>query len=187
MSTLVKICSMCGAKHPESEFMCPSCGALLDRTEPVPDPALEPPVPPVMPVDSPDSTVFVFQPSPNSDTACGVTSRYYAELPLVLEHQGTSRLFEIKNGEVLGQAHPTSTATLQLDNLPGALGCVHREHCRFDCDQGKWRVTTIARPDFTNQTLVNHTKIEPGMSHPLRNGDRLTLCNIVFNVRIQEA
>lgn len=183
MSTLVKICSMCGAKHAESEFLC-SCGALLDRIEPVPDPDLEPPVPPDEQI-GPAVSSCPQPPDPNAASVeCGVTDRYCAEPPLILEHQGTNRLFEITNGDVLGQAHHTSNARLQLADLPG-VNCLHREHCRFDCAQGAWQVTAIARPEFTNPTWVNHIKVEPGMSHPLRNGDRLTLCNIVFTIRIQ--
>lgn len=175
---------MCRAKSAESEFLCAPCGALLDRVEPVLDPEVVPSTPP-----SESEAASAFDCPPESgfheaQAGCGVTDRYYADPPLILEHPDSNSLFEIASGDILGQAHPTSTARHQLANIPG-VNCLHREHCRFDCDQGAWRVTAIARPEFTNPTWVNHVKVEPGLSHPLHNGDRLTLCNVVFTVRIQ--
>lgn len=114
-----------------------------------------------------------------------VTMRY--EDPVCyLELAGAEEVYEVRNGSVLGQAHPTSQANIQLSGLQG-VNFVHREHCRFEYDNGQWFVTAIKRQSFTNPTHVNQQRLEPDRRYAIKNGDRLILAQIVFALRTIES
>jgi ribosomal protein L40E len=112
-----------------------------------------------------------------------VTTRFDVEPSLWLELSGTSKVYEIKNGCIIGQAHPTSNAHVQIADVPG-VNFVHRQHCSFDCINGQWFVTAIPQEHYTNPTFVNNQKLQASQRYPINNGDRLTMSNITFNVRI---
>lgn len=104
---------------------------------------------------------------------------------LFLESGGGGQVFEVHEGDVIGQAHPSSNAQIQLADLTG-IGYVHRNHCSFAFRDKTWQVTAIAQQTYTNPTLVNQQRLSPGESRPLRNGDRLTLSGLTLAVRIIE-
>jgi len=122
---------------------------------------------------------------------CGVpTPEPEPEAPLeplktLYLESGAGQVFEVREGYVVGQTHPSSCAQIQLADLPG-IGYVHRNHCSFSFQDDAWRVTAIQQPGYTNPTMLNHKRIGPGESKPLHNGDRLTLSGVTLNIRIIE-
>lgn len=98
---------------------------------------------------------------------------------------GSGQVFEVRDGYVVGQAHPSSMAQIQLADLPG-ITYVHRRHCSFTFKDRKWHVTAIEQQSYTNPTLINQQRLAPGESRPLHNGDRLTLSGLTLTVRIIE-
>jgi hypothetical protein len=119
-------------------------------------------------------------------TAEPVTSRLMeVRHRLYLEVQPSGQCYEISNGDVMGQAHPSNTAKVQLENVPG-INYVHRSHCSFEYRDERWFVTAIAQPSYTNPTFVNQQRLGPSQSAPLSNGDRLLLANVALHVRIVE-
>lgn len=186
MLEYVKICPKCGHENPEDEAgtcKAQGCDQFLGMVEPVPRPniiqeTLSPY--PESPEDRPNVTEHF---KDGSQESVRVTNRFKAVSALYLDLPGTEQIYPIQSGFVLGQAHPTSTADIQLVGIQG-VNFIHRRHCSFDYTGDCWNVTTIPQEEFTNPTLVNHIKLQPGQKYPIRNGDRLTLCNITFNVRI---
>ncbi len=62
---------------------------------------------------------------------------------------------------------------------------VSRNHARLVFGDGRWRI--IPAPDSANPTLVNDRVVERGQSHPLANGDLITLGQVTVVLQIQEA
>ena len=190
MLEYVKICPKCGHATPESSGdVCAAmgCGEFLGFVQPVPaaktadkQQVAAPPVPDVHADKSPPTLPPEIPVQTHSHQ---VTTRFGAEPSLCLELPGTSKVYEIKNGWVIGQAHSTSNAHVQIADVPGA-NFIHRQHCSFDCVNGQWFVTAIPHEHYTNPTSVNNQKLQAAQRHPINNGDRLTMSNITFNVRI---
>jgi ribosomal protein L40E len=90
---------------------------------------------------------------------------------------------EVRSGQTVGQAHPTSKADVQLSGIPD-IEYVSRSHCRFDFDGGAWIVTAL--PSTTNKTAVNGQIVPRGQSFPVHNGDMVTLATIPLRMRIME-
>jgi len=120
------------------------------------------------------------QESPAPLRAIGQSTRV-----LYLDVPETGGCHQVRDGWVVGQAHPTSTADVQLAGLTG-INYVHRRHCRFECREDGWYVTAIEQEGYTNPTFVNHRRLAPDEPAPLRNGDRLSLSSVSINVRIIE-
>jgi len=184
MARYVKICPRCGHENDELSEACERDGEFLGMVpatpsskassgpEASPEPAAEPAGTP--------------EPNPSArESVVAATQRFEQPTQALYLETSAGQTLEIRHGNVLGQAHPTSSAHVQLDNLPG-LNYVHRSHCLFEFRDNAWHVTAISQPTYTNPTFVNQKRLEPGQSSALRNGDRLILSNLVLNVRIIE-
>jgi len=115
------------------------------------------------------------------------TAAPQVQASLYLQVLGSEQVFEVRDGWTVGQSHASSTAELQLRDLPG-IQYLHRNHCRFSCLNGNWQVTPTDQRklgrDFTNPTAVNHARLTPGEAHRINNGDQLSLANLKVVVRI---
>lgn len=185
----VKICPVCGYKNPEDEAVCQGsgCNEFVAQLEPVLDTetSQRDPVQNITP--APSAVISNHEKTvPSSGSSSSTkrytppgTERYRPQPSLHLLYSG--REYEIVSGAVMGKQDPQSSATLQIPGLPDYI---HRRHCKFDVHDGEWTVSAIKNPEFTNPTYVNTTRIEPNQNHKLRHGDRLSLCDITFTVRI---
>lgn len=182
MAKYVKVCPRCGHPNDELADACERDGeflgmvpATLGREESsVPDTVETPPAEPAA------STAPT---SSEGQTNVAVTQRFDQPTQALYLETSVGQTYEVRHGNVLGQAHPTSSAHIQLADLPG-MNYVHRSHCLFEFRDNAWRVTAIAQPVYTNPMFVNQKRLEPGQHAALRNGDRLILSNVVLNVRI---
>jgi pSer/pThr/pTyr-binding forkhead associated (FHA) protein len=185
MSTFIKICPKCGHHNPEYDNACGVCTYFIGMETPVSAPPSAPSAQPS--VDAGEAEVRSAD-APEAPTAeARVASQTSSQAILYLQVLGTDRVFEVRDGWTVGQTHPSSTADLQLRDLPG-IKYVHRNHCRFSWSGGNWVVTPTDQRefgrDFTNPTAVNQTTVTPGEAHPLKNGDQLSLANLKVVVRI---
>ncbi len=187
MTTFVKVCPKCGQHNPEYENACSICTNFIGMETPIPaSQALHEPATPAEPSNGTahthSSTAVASPASKNADT--GATS---PPETLYIQVLNSDQIFEIQHDSILGQAHPTSNAGIQLRDLAG-IEYVHRKHCSFAYRDDTWQVTPIDQRqfgrDFTNVTKVNQTTLIPGQPHPLKNGDQLSLAYVKFVVRI---
>ena len=183
MLEYVKICPKCGRANSEFSDICGNDSEFLGMIEPIPKPKENTVSPSPATEPTGQTQTGSTAPSESAQEKVRVTNRFENASAFYLEVPGTQQLYTIKNGSVLGQAHATSDADVQLSGILG-VNFVHRRQCAFDYAEAKWHVTAIKQDDFTNPTLVNHINLQPGQRHALNNGDRLTLCNITLNVRI---
>jgi hypothetical protein len=127
--------------------------------------------------------------TPPGDVACEIATpapepvRESIQALYLEAESGTT--YEIRSGWVIGQAHPTSAAQVQLSGMAG-LNFVHRSHCQFELRPDGWHAIAVAQPEYANPTFVNQTRLMPGQDALLRNGDRLVLANVPLSVRILE-
>ena len=170
MSEYVKVCPQCGTHNQEMDNVCANCGHFLGLVRPVqaPQPAPEPP---------PAESITPEEP-PQAKSAQSETP---AEPHLYLESLDTGKLFEVRNGNTVGQAHYTSQAEVQLSNIPN-LNYVSRQHCRFQYEDGAWMVESL--PTALNGASVNGIPLSSGGKGRIRNGDELKMANVPFRVRI---
>ncbi len=184
MSTFIKICPKCGQHNPEYENVCTVCTDFIGMETPIPAPS---------PASEPALTsagVLEHQSADQSRLISATASQAApAQLQptLYLQLLGSKQIFEVHDGWTVGQSHASSTADLQLRDLPG-INYLHRNHCRFSCLNGDWQVTPIDQRqlgrDFTNPTAVNHATLPPGEAYSIKNGDQLSLANLKVVVRI---
>ena len=184
MSRFIKICPKCGHHNPEYENTCVLCADFVGMETPV--------VAPSAATESADTRVegaeiqTADQVPPSRQTA-PQTVPAPPQATLYLQVLGDDQIFEVRDGWTVGQSHASSTADLQLRDLPG-IHYLHRMHCRFSCANGEWQVTPIDQRqfgrDFTNPTAVNQTTLTPGEAHCIDNGDQLSLASLKFVVRI---
>jgi hypothetical protein len=181
----IKICPSCHHKNPEFDYNCQRCKYFLGDVEPVTeqeaDTAEEKPR-----EQEPESTTSSGGIPEQEETFQGkpagghrTTDRYVSQPMLSIEYAGRS--YPVESGSVMGKADATSTAELQIPGLPTYI---HRRHCCFDFTDNQWQVTAIENEEYTNPTKLNGSKIPPNQHRALQNGDRLTLCDITFQVRI---
>lgn len=181
MADFVKICPQCGQVNPEYQNICSQCQQFI---------AMEPSIPrPKAPATSPPQTVPAVAPPP-SPVAQKPAQKPKKPIVLYLEMLPNGQVHTIYPGNIVGQAHPTSTAQVQLSpELPG-VPYIHRQHLRFDYQQEKWWVTpldqSLFQQVFTNPTTVNQQFIPPGQTHPLHPQDELQLSGVRFRIRILE-
>lgn len=174
----IKSCPKCGHRNPEPADLCEACEEFLGLVAPetVADPEPEQVIP--------DLTALASTPA-----ASGRVTQVESTAPslLYLESPAGHRTYSVKSGDIVGQAHATSTAQVQIESLPGAQ-CIHRQHGRFDWRDGQWYVTTLDQrsfgSDFTNSTVLNGHHLAPGTSQPIQPGARLVLAGVLFTVRI---
>jgi hypothetical protein len=174
----IKRCPKCGHRNPEPADLCEVCEEFLGLVAPetVSDPVEPEPVVPDPADGSPPAT-----PGRVTQVETAAPSLLYLESP------AGHRNYPVKPGDIVGQAHPTSLAQVQIESLPG-VDRIHRQHGRFDWRDGQWHVTALdQRPfgsDFTNSTVLNGQRLAPGDSQPIQSGARLTLAGVLFTVRI---
>ncbi len=185
----IKICPACGHKNAESEYVCQgnTCNKhFLGDVEPVLDSgASDASGNPShyqeeqsFGMDESTSYENVQEEEP-SNQGNRKTNRFTSQPMLSVEYAG--HVYDVESGNVMGKADVESDADVQIPGLPGYI---HRRYCQFDFVNGQWQVTAIENTEFTNPTYVNAVKVLPNQSKQLKNGDRLTLCDITFQVRI---
>jgi len=184
MSSFIKICPKCGQHNPEYENVCAACSDFIGMETPVPAPSF---------ASESGHTSDGVKETQSADQAQLITATASQTAPaqlqptLYLQVLGSEQIFEVRDGWTVGQSHASSTADLQLRDLPG-INYLHRNHCRFSCPNGDWQVTPIDQRqlgrDFTNPTAVNHATLPPGEAHSIKNGDQLSLANLKVVVRI---
>ena len=169
MVRYAKICPRCGRQNDEFADACEKDGEFLGMV-------------PATPVaEEPAAEAAAESSAPSAPLrAIGQPTRV-----LYLDVSETGECHQVSDGWVVGQAHATSTADLQLEE-PTGINYVHRRHCRFECREDGWYVTAIEQDGYTNPTFVNHRRLAPDEPAPLRNGDRLSLSSVSINVRIIE-
>lgn len=201
MASFIKICPKCGHANPEYENACTVCTYFIGMETPVaasgaqqevPQPSSE-----AAASGTPEAGPDRARDQQAQASSVGATAsagehvapaRAFAARPsLYLQVFGSEQVFEVRDGWTVGQAHASSTAQLQLRDLP-SIHYVHRQHARFDSRDGTWQVTAIDQRehgrDFTNPTLINQTKLAPGETQALKNGDQLSLAGVKLVVRL---
>lgn len=172
----VKECPRCGYLNDEFAEVCERDGELLAMAPAM----IAPDVSPEPPASAGDVAAAaareIVEPTP--EPVRELIQALYLEA-----ESGTT--YEIRSGWVIGQAHPTSSAQVQLSGISG-LNYVHRSHCQFELRPDGWHAIAVAQPEYTNPTFVNQTRLMPGQDTLLHNGDRLVLANVPLSVRILE-
>jgi hypothetical protein len=187
MADYVKICPKasggCGKINPETEYKCLQCGYFLGDVDPVSE------------ADTSITEQAAAEETPRtSDTDAapgqeesahtqqgsgqGTTDRF---LPPMLSIEYSGNRYPVQSGMIMGRADATSTAELQIPGLPSYI---HRRHCRFEYGDRQWQVAALDNGKDTNAMFINGTILLPNQSRLLLDGDRLTLCDIHFSVRI---
>jgi len=192
MLKYVKVCPRCGHENPEDAFNCSICNHSLIMEPAVPASGQtsglkEEPLHPSPTWKEPGiqnaPVVTEKQAPPQEQTQHYPVTRRYPQSNFFLELPGTSRQYEVNDGYILGQEHPTNNAQIQLSGIEG-VNFIHRQHCRFEFSSGEWYVTPLPQADFTNPTTLNLQRLQTGQKYKIMNGDRLTLCRITFYIRI---
>lgn len=206
-------CPFCGAAaNPKDEF-CYACGAQLaggatiaqpaaPATKPIPAPA---PIQAVEPVDA------AAQPSPIC-AACGAQvpegqafcpfcgaavigapQEAFAEPLTAAPTVSSARLVVVANNTelplaagsetVVGREDPYSGIYPDIDLTPhgGEDGGVSRRHFKIN---GIGNQYTIEDLNSTNLTIVNQTRLQPGVRVPLQDGDEIQAGRVKFIFRI---
>lgn len=168
-SGFVKVCPKCGTSNPEYENLCQQCGFFIAM-----EPAQAAPTQLQSQTSAPDAAASA-----------------PALLKLQLNLPGTGISFDIRPGDVLGQAHAKSDAQLQLPESLPDVAYIHRRHCRFWQGSNQWQVEAIDQSQvpgssgFTNPTWINGVPLNPGERRTLGNGDDLRLSAITLLVNLQ--
>jgi len=193
MLRYIKKCPRCGHENHEDEFNCSICGysLIMVPSEPASDQTSdleEEPLhrgPTWKESGKPNvAEVPGKQPSQQEQPhQHPVTLRMDPQSHFLLELPGTSRQYEVYDGYILGQEHPTNGAQIQLSGIEG-VNYIHRQHCRFEFSSGEWYVTPLPQANFTNPTTLNLQRLQTGQKYKIMNGDRLTLSRITFYIRI---
>jgi len=177
MTDFVKICPRCGTPNPEYENLCSECGQFVGMEPSVPRPA-EAPTPPPAPPEEPPSPPP--RPTPAA-TSVEVGSCW-------LEPLFGGEILTVRSGAVLGQAHESNDAELQIPATVDGSAYLHRRHCRLDREGDGWYLTAIDQAafgrDFTNPTRVNEETLAPGERRQVGDGDELRLSDLRFRVKI---
>lgn len=184
MADYVRICPRCGRANPEFENACSACGHFI---------GMEPAIPQIRSVEagassklaSVDADQDVPEEHPSDVTqvqgAAAVDESFY------LEHVTSDQIFTIRPGTVMGQAHDTSQAEVQVPVDIDGSEYLHRRHCQFERQEGKWIVIPLNQADcdqeFVNPTYVNKRQVTPGEHQVLNDGDVLRLSGVSFSVR----
>lgn len=171
-SGFVKICPKCATSNPEYENLCQKCGFFIAMEPAQMAPASEP-SPALASTPGQAPLIQAAKTAPN----------------LQLGLPGFNLVLQIKPGDVLGQAHPQSDASIQLPETLPDVAYVHRRHCCFWQEGGQWQLEAIdqskAGGSFTNPTWVNGVALAPGERRTLGNGDDLRLSAMTFLVSMQ--
>ncbi len=174
MTEFVKICPKCGNCNPEYENTCSACNQFIGMEAAVPRPISEE-LPPVEEKKTPVEPI-----SP--------TLRFPSQnLSFYLEHQDSGQVFTVKPGWLIGQAHESNEAEIQIPLEIAGSEFIHRRHCRFDYMQERWTVTALEQnrygQDFTNPSFLNGRALPTEQPQALNNGDNLRLSGVSFRIK----
>jgi hypothetical protein len=126
-------------------------------------------------------------PGGDASNVAQVPAEAAASETFYLEHVTSDQIFTIRQGVVMGQAHETSHAEVQIPAELDGSEYLHRRHCRFDRQQDKWFVVPLDQSgsdqEFVNPTYVNKRQVTPGEHQVLNDGDILRLAGVSFYVR----
>lgn len=177
MTEYVKVCPKCAYRNPEGENTCRECGHFLGliRAEYLPDE-----------LDATDVKREIEEITGNEVlAAAGMEPEVIPPAGgfIYLDNIPSRRSFLVRDGDVVGQMHPSNQAEVQLEGLEN-LNYVSRRHCRFTYENGAWFVTSLL--DALNGSSVNNMKIATGGKVRIRNGDELMMAIVPFRVRIFE-
>lgn len=165
----VKRCPQCGKASPESEMLCAHCGHYLGGVA-------------VVEADGDTGHNLESQPDEATGAPADAESMAMSAEPLcLLESLQNGESIKVRSGQVLGQAHATSNADVQLAGFPG-VEYVSRRHCRLEQRQGAWFLTALE--DALNPTFCNRVRLAPGGQVRLRDGDEVTLAAVSFTVKL---
>lgn len=174
MAEFVRVCPRCRQVNPEYQNVCTACNQFI---------GMEPTVP------SSSAPAAQTAGGPEKSTPVQATRRFVpANDSFYLQLPGSDLVLTVRSGAVLGQAHPSNDAALQIPEEIEGCEFVHRRHCRFELRERSWMVTALDQKeldsDFTNPTYVNESLVTAGSSRTLNNGDRLRLSGITLLVKI---
>ncbi len=187
MSTFVKVCPKCAHPNPEYENACELCAYFIGMESPIPAPESSA-------TEKEDNANHVNQEvSQSSELPTIESNKDGQELTKPLESEllyleliESDHVYGVQNRWIVGQAHESSTANLQLSNISGD-NYMHRNHCQFLREGSEWHVKPIDQRiygrAFTNPTVLNYIKLEPGETAVLKSGDQLILAGVQFVVR----
>ncbi len=182
MAERVRICPRCGRTNPEYENVCTGCDQFIGMepaTAAPPTPAADP---------EPDPKPAARQAAAEAPPAQATRRWQPRSEGLYLRLADTGLTLTAGPGDVLGQAHPASDAALQVPSTVDGSAYLHRRHCRFLQEQGRWLVLALDQAefgsDFTNPTFVNGQRLAPGERRPLADRDQLRLSGLTFELRI---
>ena len=187
MQQFVKVCPKCGRANPEYENLCADCRQFIGMEPAVPRPTDAGPA-----GAEPDaSDTSAIPPPPEVPPQAALVTEPQAPKPrptFYLSLNGEGRIFTLQDGSVLGQAHPSSQATVQIPAGVNGVEYIHRQHCRFEYRDARWRIQPLDQAPlnqtFTNPTRVNRHLVPPGTWHPLDDGDELRLSGVSLQVKI---
>lgn len=177
MLEYVRFCPKCERMYPESEIYCSDCDKLL--------PPPEPPRPPKegFPLDDTNRET-------GQNISCHPQEQPHPSVPITIRIvnlslylPGTSMEYKVHSGDIIGQKHPSSFAQIQLSGIDG-VNLIHRRHCQFELFDNEWFVIPLSQPDFINPTFLNIERLQPGQRYKITNGDKLTLGQTTFLIRI---
>ena len=129
MRTFVKICPKCGQHNPEYENACSVCAHFIGMETPVPASTTQGERIAPEPIIRTEAPRVATDEARTTATATATDSTA-ASQTLYLQVLNSNQVFEIHDGFNVGQAHPSSDASLQLRDLHG-IEFVHRNHCSF--------------------------------------------------------
>lgn len=165
MAEYVKICPQCQHINPESDNTCEQCATFIGLEEAI------------LMADA----LAKIGSAPQRSRSPDKTHVLY------LEASGGTPTFTIYHNTVLGQHHKSNTADVQIEGITGSQ-FIHRQHCRFEYDNGQWYITALDQRQFghkfTNPTFINEKKIPTEQRTELHHGYRLTLSGILFRIKI---
>ena len=179
MTDFVRICPKCGHSNPEYENACSACNQFIGMEAAVPRPAS------TEPLITEEKTSE--EKTPPADPVSPTLRFPSQELSFYLEHQGSGQVFTIKPGWLVGQAHPSNEAEIQIPQEIEGSEFIHRRHCRFDYAEGCWTVTALGQnrygQDFTNPSFLNERALPSDQPQALHNGDILRLSGVSFSIK----
>lgn len=177
MVEFVRICPRCRHANPEYENVCSACDQFIGMEAAVP-------------AQRSTEGKIAGTPKPKPVPEQAQATRRYVPVAesFFLQLPETDVLLTVRPGNVLGQAHASGDAELQIPESVEGSRYLHRRHCRFEREKESWLVIALDQrengSEFTNPTFVNQYRLAPGNRHVLKDGDQLRLSGLTFSVRV---
>jgi len=190
MTEFIKICPKCQHLNPEYENICSQCQQFIGMEAAVPKPVaakIEQSSEALVNQTSPvPASVQKQNPTPSEpqQQAKAQAEKQAMYLKITINDQ----LLTIYSGNIVGQAHASSTAQVQIAADVAGIEYVHRQHCCFTYQNEQWFISAIDQSQFqqsfTNPTQYNQQLLNPGQQQLLANGDQIQMSGVQFIVRI---